>query len=77
MAENNKAALSSRDKQTLKNILEMANAVAKQTLRKKDPAVDIPVRALSNVHFNERKKIIEMGKRTSQRQLFNLSQAKS
>jgi DNA topoisomerase-6 subunit A len=55
----------------------MADGVAKQTLRKKDPAVDIPVRALSNVNFNERKKIIEMGKRTSQRQLFNLSQAKS
>jgi DNA topoisomerase-6 subunit A len=55
----------------------MADEVAKQTLRKKDPAVDIPVRALSNVNFNERKKIIEMGKRTSQRQLFNLSQAKS
>jgi DNA topoisomerase-6 subunit A len=77
MAKNNEATLSPRDKQTLNNILEMANEVAKQTLRKKDPAVDIPVRALSNVNFNERKKIIEMGKRTSQRQLFNLSQAKS
>ena len=77
MAENNKAVLSLRDKQTLKNLLDMADSVAKQTLRKKDPAVDIPVRALSNVNFNERKKIIEMGKRTSQRQLFNLSQAKS
>ena len=77
MAKNNDVKLSPRDKQTLGNILEMANDVAKQTLRKRDPAVDIPVRALSNVNFNERKKIIEMGKRTSQRQLFNLSQAKS
>ena len=77
MPKNNNVKLSSRDKQTLNNIIEMANSVAKQVLRKKDPAVDIPARALSNVHFNERKKIIEMGKRTSQRQLFNLSQAKS
>jgi len=77
MSKNNEATLSPRDKQTLKNLLEMADAVAKQALRKRDPAVDIPVRALSNVNFNERKKIIEMGKRTSQRQLFNLSQAKS
>jgi DNA topoisomerase-6 subunit A len=77
MAKNSEVTLSQRDKQTLGNIMGLANDVAKQTLRKKDPTVDIPVRALSNVNFNERKKIIEMGKRTSQRQLFNLSQAKS
>ena len=77
MAKNNEVVLSPRDKQTLGNITQLANAVAKQALRQKDPAVDIPVRALSNVNFNERKKIIEMGKRTSQRQLFNLSQARS
>ena len=69
--------LSERDRETLTNLTGMADAVAKQATRKKDPAVDIPVRALSNVNFNERRKIIEMGKRTSQRQLFNLSQAKS
>ena len=69
--------LSKRDRETLSGITGMADGVAKQATRKKDPAVDIPVRALSNVNFNERRKIIEMGKRTSQRQLFNLSQAKS
>jgi DNA topoisomerase-6 subunit A len=77
MAKKSEVQLSSRDVQTLENLVEMAGQVAKQAQKKKDPAVDIPVRALSNVHFNERKKIIEMGKRTSQRQLFNLSQARS
>ena len=77
MAKNNEVKLSPSDKQTLQNLLKMADSVAAQALRKRDPAVDIPVRALSNVNFNERKKIIEMGKRTSQRQLFNLSQARS
>ncbi|GHT22842.1 DNA topoisomerase VI subunit A [Planctomycetales bacterium] len=65
------------DQKTLRNLTAMAELVAKQAFKKKDPAVDIPVRALSNVSFNERKRIIEMGKRTSQRQLFNLSQARS
>jgi DNA topoisomerase-6 subunit A len=77
MVKKSDVTLSERDKQTLSNLTNMAEQVAKQALRKKDPAVDIPMRALSNVSFNERKKIIEMGKRTSQRQLFNLSQAKS
>lgn len=69
--------LSSQDIKTLESLAKMAGQVVKQALKRKDPSVDIPVRALSNVSFNERKKIIEMGKRTSQRQLFNLSQAKS
>jgi len=72
-----KVTLSPSDKQTLANLLKMVDSVAMQAMRKRDPAVEIPVRALSNVNFNERKRIIEMGKRTSQRQLFNLSQAKS
>jgi DNA topoisomerase-6 subunit A len=39
--------------------------------------VDIPSRALSNVSYSARKKIIEMGRKTNRRQLFQLSQAKS
>ncbi|MDR1964085.1 MAG: DNA topoisomerase IV subunit A [Planctomycetaceae bacterium] len=77
MAKKTAIKLSKRDIQTLENLAGMANRVVAQAKRKKDPAVDIPVRALSNVCFNDRKRIIEMGKRTSQRQLFNLSQAKS
>jgi DNA topoisomerase-6 subunit A len=77
MAKNTEVKLSKRDIQTLENLANMANSVIKQAKRKKDPEVDIPVRALSNISFNKNKRIIEMGKRTSQRQLFNLSQAKS
>jgi len=69
--------LSSKDKQTLASIVKLADGITKIANRKRDPVVDIPMRALSNVNFNERKKIIEMGDKTSQRQLFNLSQAKS
>jgi DNA topoisomerase-6 subunit A len=77
MAKQNESAISQKDKETLQKLVSMADDVTKQILKKRDPQVDIPVRALSNVHFNDRKRIIEMGKRTSQRQLFNLSQARS
>ncbi|MCL2743368.1 MAG: DNA topoisomerase IV subunit A [Planctomycetaceae bacterium] len=70
-------AISEKDRETLQKILSLAEDVTKQIRKRRDPQVDIPVRALSNVTFNERKRIIEMGRRTSQRQLFNLSQAKS
>mgnify|MGYP002623705354 FL=1 len=41
-----------------------------------DPFVDIPVRALSNVNFSPRKKIIEMGDATQRRSLLNMNQAR-
>ncbi|MGL6227420.1 MAG: DNA topoisomerase IV subunit A [Thermoguttaceae bacterium] len=69
--------LSPKDVQTLDRIVNMADEVSKLADRKREPQLNIPMRALSNVSFNERKKIIEMGGKTTQRQLFNLSQAKN
>ena len=69
--------LSSKDKRTMGNLVGLADEVAKAAGRKQDPHVDIPARSLSNVRFNTSKKIIEMGKKTNRRQLFNLNQAKS
>ena len=69
--------LSPRDKKTLTGLCTLADGVCAAARRRRDPAVDIPARSLSNVRFNARKKIIEMGRNTNRRQLFNLSQAKS
>src|SRR5581483_11511844 len=43
----------------------------------REPVLDIPTRALSNVKYNKTKRFIEMGRGKTERQLFNLSQAKS
>jgi DNA topoisomerase-6 subunit A len=61
----------------MRNLVGLADEVARAADRKKDPHVDIPARSLSNVRFNASKKILEMGQKTNRRQLFNLSQAKS
>ena len=66
-----------KDKETLAKLNDMANDVVKAASRKRDPQVEIPLRSLSNVSFNQSRKIIEMGKKKTLRQLFNLSQAKS
>jgi len=57
-------------------IVDMAGDVIKFAHRREDPFVDIPVRALSNVSFNARRRIIEMGANTQRRAFFNLGQAK-
>jgi DNA topoisomerase-6 subunit A len=69
--------LPARDRKTLDLITGLADGVAKTAQASREPHLDIPTRALSNVRYNRTKRIIEMGKNTTRRQLFNLSQAKS
>jgi len=73
----NVSALKPQDRKTFGQIKELADNVVSAASTRKDPALDIPARTLSNVHYNEKKRFIEMGKATNQRQLFNLAQAKS
>ncbi len=72
-----KVKLTARDKKTMKSLVGLADGVVTAARRHRDPHVDIPARSLSNVRYSPRKRIIEMGKNTNRRQLFNLSQAKS
>jgi DNA topoisomerase-6 subunit A len=54
----------------------LAKGIVETALRQQDPAISIPIRALSNVNFNERTRYIEMGDKTQVRNLFNYGQAK-
>jgi DNA topoisomerase-6 subunit A len=72
-----KVTLTSKDKKTLGSIRGLADDVVQAADRGRAPYVDIPSRSLSNVRFNQSKRIIEMGGGTSRRELFNLSQARS
>ena len=69
--------LDERDRKTLGDITRLANGVVAAAEKKRDPHIDVPTRALSNVKYNKTKRFIEMGSNTNRRQLFNLSQAKS
>jgi len=69
--------LTARDKRTRSQLNNLADGVVAAANRRRDPHLDVPSRALSNVRYSPRKKIIEMGSNTNRRQLFNLSQAKS
>ena len=72
-----KEKISKSDAQTLKSLNGMANSVVRAVDRRRDLHIDVPSRTLSNVTYSPRKRIIEMGKNTNRRQLFNLSQAKA
>lgn len=53
-------------------IEKLAGQVVAQVTRKTDPFIDIPSRTLSNVQFNERKRIIEMLDGKQRRNFFSL-----
>lgn len=69
--------LKEKDKKTLAKLQGLAEQVVTQVEKRKDPHLDIPSRALSNVNYVKTRGILEMGRNTNRRQLFNLSQAKS
>ena len=68
---------STKDKKTLGSIRGLADTVIQSAERGRAPYVDIPSRSLSNVRFNQAKRIVEMGGGTNRRELFNLAQARS
>src|SRR6185436_14670190 len=75
--DKDKVTLTVKDKKTLGSIRGLAEEVIDAADRGRAPYVDIPSRSLSNVRFNQSKRIIEMGSGKSRRELFNLSQARS
>ena len=74
-----KAPKSKRKKATSSvesKLIGMADVVIQAAQRSRDPGFAIPIRALSNVSFNPRKGMIEMGNKKQERSFFNVAMAK-
>jgi DNA topoisomerase-6 subunit A len=70
------AATRETDKKTLAKIQRLAQDTLKTVGKGNNPALEIRMRALSNVSFNEKKRIIELGDRTQSREFFNTAMAR-
>lgn len=82
MAKRSKAGSETRgagksaDGKTAGKLEGLAKSVVDMARRSQDPAVQIPIRALSNVAFNESTRHVEMGESKQSRNFFNYGQAK-
>jgi DNA topoisomerase-6 subunit A len=65
-----------RDLETIASIEKLADDITRDGLKGRDPSVDIPLRTVSNMNWNKRKRILEMGDATQSRELFNVGQAR-
>src|SRR3989475_2186375 len=59
-----------------KKLVGVADVVITAAQRSKDPTLSIPVRSLANVTFDEKRGMIEMGRRKQARSFFNVGMAK-
>jgi DNA topoisomerase-6 subunit A len=64
------------DAKTLKKIQGLASDIYRVVNKGSNPTIEIRVRALSNVSFNEKKRIIELGDKTQAREFFNTAMAR-
>src|SRR5580704_11191611 len=71
-----KAKKTDRDAATLGKIEKLAKNVLSVVTKGDNPAVEIRTRTLTNVSFNEKKKIIELGDRAQSREFFNTAMAR-
>jgi DNA topoisomerase VI subunit A len=67
---------SPRDEVTLTKIDKLAKQVLAEVTKGQNPAVEIRTRTLSNVSFNEKKRIIELGDKAQSREFFNIGMAR-
>lgn len=68
---------SARDRKTLASLRGLADLVIASARSGREPYVDVPSRSLSNVAYDARGGLLEMGPGTNRRELFNLAQARS
>ncbi|MBI2106170.1 DNA topoisomerase IV subunit A [Candidatus Woesearchaeota archaeon] len=54
----------------------LGSEVVKQINKGKNPEIPVPIRALSNVEFDEKTKTVRLGKKISARYFFNVAHAK-
>jgi len=56
-----------------KKLTGLGKKLVKQIEDKKNPQMDVPIRALSNISFNKKKRMLEMGTNSSKRFFFNVA----
>jgi len=74
--KNHEKARAARAEKTRAKIAKLGVETLRQVKRADNPAMEIPIRALSNVAFSEKHQLIELGDKVQSREFFNVNMAK-
>jgi DNA topoisomerase-6 subunit A len=61
------------EKETEKRIVNLGNDVLVQLKKTQNPNIRLPIRALSNIYFDEKQKLIKLGNKVSHRTYLNVA----
>lgn len=64
------------EKNAEKQLTELGKGILKDIEKKENPKIEIPIRSLSNVVYDEKTKSLTLGDKTSKRYFFNVAHAK-
>jgi DNA topoisomerase-6 subunit A len=62
-----------KEKETQKRIEKLGNEVLGQIKKVKNPDIELPIRALSNIYFDQKHKLIRLGNKVSHRTYLNVA----
>ncbi len=65
-----------KKEEIISRIVELGKRVEEEIKKHKGPKMEVPVRGLSNVHFNRKESILELGKKKSTRSFLNVAHSK-
>ncbi|MBI5554018.1 MAG: DNA topoisomerase IV subunit A [Candidatus Diapherotrites archaeon] len=68
--------ITKRDKEVMKILTEMGEALNSQIKKGENPTYKLPVRTLNNVFFDKKTQTIRLGDKTSERQFINVAHAR-
>jgi len=71
-----KTTVTPRDKEVAKRLHSIGKQVAEEIKKGEPPNVKMPVRSLSNIHFNEKKEQLELGNAMSKRSFMNVAHSR-
>ncbi len=64
------------NKKAIEIIEDLGKDLAKDILANKQPKMDVPIRALSNVNFDKKSQTLQLGDKVSERSFFNVAHTK-
>ncbi|MFH1721416.1 MAG: DNA topoisomerase IV subunit A [Candidatus Altiarchaeota archaeon] len=65
-----------KDSEVISKLVGLGENLVEDIEKKKGPAIDVPMRGLSNVTYDEKAKLLRLGDKTSSRSFLNLAHAK-
>jgi DNA topoisomerase VI subunit A len=68
--------MAKKNNKPLLSLEELGKKILKQIKKGGNPEIAVPIRALSNVRFDEKSKTVKLGNKVSARYFFNISHAK-